>query len=75
MPHRIGDELVLRLARPVAVTPGVAAVDALHFLQEQNVGRQAVQPVAQLVDHHAARQMGKTLVDVVGSDGEAHHES
>ena len=45
VPHRIGDELVLRLQRPVAVTAGVAAVNALHFLQEQDVGGHPAQLV------------------------------
>ena len=71
-PHRVGDELVLRFARPVEVAPGVAVVDALHLLQEQDVRRQAVQLFVELVDHHPTREMGKALVDVVGGDAELH---
>ncbi len=72
---RVGDEFVLRLAGPVAVTHGVAAVRALDLLQEHDVGREAVQPLAQLVDHHATGDLRETLVDVVGGDGEAHARS
>jgi hypothetical protein len=38
-PHRVGDEFVLRLARPFVVAERVPIVRADHFLQEQNVGR------------------------------------
>src|SRR5215831_18312074 len=34
VPHGIGDELVLRLARPVPVAAGVAAMGPLYLLQE-----------------------------------------
>ena len=57
VPDRVGDELVLRLAGPIAIAEGVATVHTLHLLQEQDVGRETLQPVAQLVDHHAARQV------------------
>ena len=75
VPDFVGDELVLRLSRPVAITRRMPPVHSLHLLQEQDVGGEAAQAVAQLMDHHAAREMGKPLVDVVGRDGEAHGES
>src|SRR5437667_11735420 len=71
-PHRIGDEFVLRLAGPVEIAAGVAAMNPEHFLQEKDVGRQPVQPLAQLVDHHSAVELGKALVDVIGGNGESH---
>ena len=47
-------------------------VDAEHLLQEQDVGGEPVQPLAQLVDHHPPVELREALVDVVGRDGEAH---
>jgi hypothetical protein len=44
-------------------------VQALHFLQEDDVGRQLAQALAQLVHHHAAVELRKALVDVPGGDG------
>ena len=72
VPDGVGDELVLRLDRPVDVPRRVPAVDAHDFLQQQDVGGEAVQPLAQLVDHHAAIELREAFVDVVGRDGEAH---
>src|SRR5205814_5003859 len=72
VPDLVGDELVLRLERPVAVATGVAAVNALHFLEKKDIGGETAQPVAKLVDHHAPREVREALVDVVGGDGEAH---
>jgi hypothetical protein len=43
-PHRAGDELVLRLQRPVLVACRVTAVDADDLLQKHDVGGQAMQP-------------------------------
>jgi len=43
-------------------------VHALHLLQEYHVGVEPMQLVAYLVDDDPACQVGKTLVDVVGSD-------
>ncbi len=71
-PDLVGDELVLRLDRPVLVPRRVPAVDADDLLQEHDVGGQAVEPVAQLVDHHPPVELREPLVDVVGGDGEAH---
>ena len=72
VPVRVGDELVLRLGGPVPMPRRVAVVHADHFLQEQDVGVEPAQPLAQLVDHHPPVELGKALVDVVGRDGEAH---
>ena len=67
-PHRVGEELVLRLDRPVAVARGLALVRALHFLQENDVGAERAQPIAQLVDHQPPIEERQALVDVVGDD-------
>ena len=72
VPDRVGDELVLRLHRPVEMPGRVSAVHAHDLLQQQNVGGEAVQPLAQLVDHHPAIELREAFVDVVGRDGEAH---
>jgi hypothetical protein len=72
LPDRVGDELVLRLDRPVDVPRRVPAVDAHDFLQQQDVGGETMQPLPQLVDHHAAIELREAFVDVVGGDGKAH---
>src|SRR5438128_12300739 len=53
LPHRVGNEFVLWLERPIAVAPRMPAMDSLDLLQKQDVGGQTMQLVAQLVDHHA----------------------
>ena len=50
-------------------------MDALHFLQEQDVGRQPVQLLLELMDDHAPRQVREAFVDVVGRDGEFHRRA
>jgi len=67
-PDLVGEKLVLRLLGPVGEARGVAAVLPLHFLQEDDVGVERAQMVAQLVHHHSAVEVGKALVDVVGGD-------
>src|SRR5262249_60481659 len=74
MPQRVGDELVLRLAWPIAMAAFAAAVGTLDFLQEEYIGSEPVQLLPKLVDHDPAGQMREALVDVVGRDGEAHGE-
>jgi hypothetical protein len=69
-PDVFGEEFVLGLRRPVRVLFGVPDVQTLDFLEEDDVGRQFAQAVAQLVHHHAAIELGKALVDVPGGDGE-----
>ena len=71
-PDVAGEEFVLRLDRPVRVARGVAKVQALHLLQEDDIHFQLAQPVAQLVNHHAAIELRETLVDVVGTNAQAH---
>ncbi len=67
-PHLVGEKFVLRLVGPVLETRGVAAVLPLHFLEEDDVRAEELQMIAQLVDHHAAVELRKALVDVVGGD-------
>src|SRR5438309_1594104 len=55
LPYRARDEFVLRFEGPIAIASGMPAMNALHFLKKQDVGGQTMQPVAQLVDHHAAQ--------------------
>jgi len=63
---------MLRLAWPVVVAAGVAVVHPLHFLQKQEVRRQSVELLLELMDDHASRQVGEAFVDVVGGDAELH---
>ncbi len=72
VPERAGDEFVLRTAGPLAIACRVPVVRMQHFLQEQDVGGEAVQAVAQFVDHDASRELGEALVDVVRRDRKAH---
>ena len=64
---------MLRLDGPVGVAQGVAQVQALNLLQKNHVGAQEAQAVAQVVNHHAPVELGKTLVDVVGADAQGVH--
>ena len=47
-------------------------MDALHFLQKQDVRGHPAQLFAQLVDDHPAAEVRETLVDVEGGDSESH---
>ena len=71
-PDLVRDEFVLRFQRPVAISARVPAVHALHFLEEHHVGIQPMQLVAHFVDDDPPCQVGKSLVNVVGSDGKTH---
>ena len=71
-PHRVGNELVLRLARPLDIAIGVPVVCAEDFLQKKDVGRQAVQALLHLVDDHPPGEVRETLVNVVGRDSKTH---
>src|SRR5579871_3377157 len=51
----------------------MALVHSLHFLQEDHVGGEGAQALAQLVDHHAAVEMRQALVDVERHDAQAAH--
>ena len=68
LPDGVGEKLVLGSLRPVFVLLRMKLVSAHHFLQENQVGMDAAQLVAQLVHHHAPVELGKSLVDVVGDD-------
>ena len=67
-PDVFGEELVLGRIRPVVVVFGMAQVQALDFLQEDDVGVELAQPLAQLMHHHPPVELRKALVDVVGRD-------
>jgi len=64
LPALLGEELVLRGAWPALEAQREAVVDRLHFLQEDEVGVELAQALAQLVDHHAAVERRQALVDV-----------
>jgi hypothetical protein len=69
-----GEELQLR----AGVIVGVARqplVAVLHFLQEHDVGVDAVERQPHLVDARQAADAGHALVDVVGGDLEFHDAS
>ena len=71
-PHRVGEELVLGLDRPVvAVARGLAVAVTLYFLEKNDVGAQHAQAVAQLVDHQAPVEKREPFVDVVRDDVQA----
>ena len=44
-------------------------MSALDLLQEQDVGRQPVQLLLELMDDHAPRKVGEALVDIECRDG------
>src|SRR6267142_1118817 len=71
-PHLLREKFVLGLGRPVLEAHRVAAVLSLHLLQENDVGAERAQALAQLVDHQAAIKLRETLVDVVGRDVQFH---
>src|SRR5438132_6164835 len=75
LPHRPSDEFVLRLERPIAISPGVPAMNALHLLQKQDVRGKAMQLVPQLMNHHAPGQVRKAFVNIVSSNSKAHFGS
>jgi hypothetical protein len=67
-PDGVGQKLVLRFRGPFEVFFGVALVSAEHLLQKNDIGTERAQSIAQLVDHHAAVEERKTLVDVICDD-------
>src|SRR6184192_1485621 len=67
-PDRVRQKLVLGSARPVFETRGMSFMLTDHLLQKNDVGIKRPQTVAQLVHHHASHEMGKTFVDVIGSN-------
>ena len=69
-PHRVREELVLRLLGPVLVVDRMPRIVADDFLQEQDVGAEHPQPVTQVMHDHPPVEMREPLVDVVGGDGQ-----
>ena len=61
---------MLRLVRPVRMILHVTSVMANNLLQEHDIRTHQTQPIAQIVHHHAAIEVGKTFVNVVGGDGQ-----
>jgi hypothetical protein len=51
-PDVFGQEFVLRRVGPVVVVLGMAEVQALHFLQKDDVRVEVAQALAQLMHHH-----------------------
>src|ERR1700731_4104710 len=72
VPHRIGDELMLRHQWPVPVPAGVPALAAQHFLQKQNVRCHSAQLFPQFMDDHSPSEVRETLVNVEGGNSESH---
>lgn len=61
-------KLVLRFAGPVLMAARVAEMQPLHLLQEDDVHFELTQALTQLVNHHAAVELGEALVNVVCAD-------
>src|ERR1700676_996899 len=72
VPHSIGDDLMLRHQRPVSVAASMPAMDALHFLQKQNVRCHSAQLFPQFMDDHSPSEVRETLVNVEGGNSESH---
>ena len=70
-PVHFCQKLVLRPARPVAMTMRVPVVTARHFLQKHHIGIQGAQLVAQRVYHHPLVEDRQALVDVTGGNAQA----
>src|SRR5450759_3813947 len=72
-PNLSRDEIVLRAFRIVVITLAMQRMLTLHLLQEHDVGIHLAQPLAQLVQHDAAIEIGEALVDIVGGDFQGSH--
>src|SRR5437660_2777841 len=70
LPRVAGEKRMLRLDRAASEAQGEALIQALHLLQEHEVGVERLQPLAQLVDHHAPVEVRQAFVDVEGEDPE-----
>src|SRR2546427_46354 len=68
LPPIAGKEGVLWLDRRTGEAHRKALVQPLHLLQEDDVGIERLQALAQVVDHHAPVEMRQALVDVEGED-------
>ena len=73
MPHGVGQILVLRRRRPVAVALGEAGVEPDDFLQKHQVRLDRLQPLTQVVQRNAPVELRESLVDVVGEDVQRVH--
>ena len=72
-PAAFGEEMMLRLWRPVEMPLCVPLMQALYFLQEDDVRIETAQAIAQVMDYHAAVELRESLVDVVGADAQWFH--
>nr|WP_231605999.1 hypothetical protein [Pandoraea apista] len=72
VPHALRQKLVLWLYRPVAVTHRMPLMHALHFLKEDEIRRESLQPCTQLVNTQSVEN-GKALMDVVTRDMQTIH--
>src|SRR5882724_2859458 len=71
LPAVSGEERVLRLDGRAGETQREALVEPLHFLEEDDVGVEGLEPLAQVVDHHAPVEVRQALMDVERDDLEA----
>ncbi len=66
LPNVFGQKIVLRGLRPVLVPFGVPEMQALHFLQKNNIRPQYAQTLAQIMHSHVPIELRKTFVNIVG---------
>lgn len=67
-PDILGQELVLGTGRPVLMALGMSQVQALDFLQKQDIRIEMAQALTQFVHHHPPVELREALVDVEGGD-------
>ena len=63
-PERIGEILVVRGLRPARHRSRLAGMGSLHFLQEDQIGADRPNRLAQLQEHEATAEKGEALVSV-----------
>ena len=68
-PDFFSNKFVLCDTRIVVITLDMTRMFALGFLQKDYIGIQFAQTLTKFVQHNTAVKMGKSLVDVVCSDG------
>ncbi len=61
-------KLVLRGMRPIAMAMRMPVIAARNFLQENYIGIQPAQLVAQRMDHHAPVEYRQPFVDIAGGN-------
>ena len=71
LPAIAGEEGVLRLFRVRGEAQREALVEPLHFLQKHEVRVEDAQPVAQVMQHHAAVEVRQALMDIERDDAQA----